>query len=139
MRPEPPQAVVQWVYQPREGISFNDAGALRGRTTLADDNRLSLGLFLFDPIRGLVPYSPRNGPTADFQIQIDRREIRVRRVAQRDRGGCLLLAARGAFAAPAPPQQGYQWLYEHTLKAEMVLAFRCASGGYAKMCVVSVE
>ncbi len=137
-RREPPQAIVQWVYQPRPGRTFDQAGALTGRTTLADDNALSLGLYLFDPARGLVAYRPRHGSLADFGIRVEGRQVLISRVARPDGSGCVPSAGENAFAADSPPRRGYESLYRHTLKAKMVLFFRCAGGGYAKLRVVSV-
>ena len=138
-RPEPPQAVVSWVYQPDAGKTFDDPGALRGRTTLADDNAMSLGLYLFDPRRGLVQYGPLNGPKADFRVRIGSGRIGISRTGQPDGSGGLQLPAEDAFATASPPHGGYESFYQYTLRREMVLFFRCASGGHAKLCVASVK
>jgi len=112
---------------------------MRGQTVLTDDNPLSLGLFLFDPARGLVPYSPLDGATADFRIEIEGRSIRIRRDARPDGTGCIALGIQGAFETAMPPQQGYQPLYQHTLRPGIAFLFRCARGGCAKLRVTSIK
>ena len=134
-----PQAVVQWVYQPDEGRGFSEAGTMKGQAVLTDDNPLSLGLFLFDPTRGLIAYSPANGATADFRIEIEGRRIGIRRDARPDGTGCIASVAGGDFDDAAPPRQGYQPLYRHTLSPNSVLFFRCAKGGHAKLRVTSIR
>ncbi len=130
----PTEVTVHWVYQPNPNKSFEDDGAVRGQTTL-DPAGLHSGMYVFRLGQGLAPAA---GPTLDkldFRVSSRDSKLYIIRDAPGDSAGCITTAGADQFWADTAPTTGYSTFYEYEMSEDMVLLFKCANGGRAKMYV----
>ena len=124
--------LVQWVYQPDAGKTFNDSGVITGRSELQDDG-LHAGIYIFDPQAGLTAYEGMELRPIDFRIEQDGDTVRIVRDAPDDDAGAIARPSTADFDLETAPTSGYKTLYHIDLKSGMVMLLKCARGGHAKL------
>ncbi len=128
----PAEVVVHWVYQPDPDKSFEDGGAIRGSSVM-DPAGLHSGIYVFRPGAGLAPAAGPMQEKIDFRISSTQTKLHIVRDAPGDYAGCIAAAGADQYWAATAPTTGYNTFYEYEMNVNMVLLFKCANGGRAKM------
>jgi serine/threonine protein kinase len=131
------RASVKWVYQPDPNKDFAAPNALKGHTTLNGSHSEHAGMYVFDPDKGLSPYTGTELNTVDFRIASANNVPLLQRDAPDDRAGGIFRSSADAFGQDSAPTSGYSSYYSHELQPGVVIFFRCVRGGHAKMQVLS--
>ena len=133
-----PRAVVLWIYQPDAARDFDDDNILLGQATLhIDEAQETLGLYGFDPVKGLVAYKSPVAGDLDFRVSLRNGKLVLISDPRKD-GGARVVRVDDSPAFNSKKFQDLKSQVTYDLTPSASLFVFCSRGGHALLRVERV-